>query len=88
MKSQSQAHDPMCSYIREGTVCTCGAPVATPVKTAEDVRNAVVELWNREGGWIPGAAYQRLAEALDVDPRDLIHYNWETRTRHRPEGLS
>lgn len=35
---------------------------------------AVVELWNREGGWLPGAVYVQLAEVLGVDPDRLTHY--------------
>jgi len=32
---------------------------------------AVIALWNEEGGWIPGAARERLAEALGVPVEQL-----------------
>lgn len=48
---------------------------------SEPVIERVINLWNNEGGWIPGAAYRQLAEALGVSPDRLIH--WDTTTgRH------
>ena len=40
----------------------------------------VVALWNQSDGWIPGAAYKDLAEALGVDISRLKHWDPELRT--------
>jgi hypothetical protein len=45
----------------------------------EEVRQAVLALWNRNDGWIPGADYRQLAETLNMDPELFL----ETR-KHRP----
>lgn len=47
----------------------------------EAATQAVVDLWNMGHGWIPGAAYKELAEALGVDPMRLDHYD-----PSQPEG--
>lgn len=44
----------------------------------------MIDLWNREGGWIPGAAYKQVAEALGVDPDRLTHYEQGTGQRVAP----
>lgn len=42
--------------------------------TAEEIRAAVLKLWDDNGAWIPGGDYLRLAEALGVPPeRTLTH---------------
>lgn len=43
----------------------------------------VTDLWNEGGGWIPGAAYAQLADALSIDPSRLTHYDPAT---GRPVG--
>lgn len=47
---------------------------------------AVIKLWNDEGGWLPGAAYVRLAEALGVDPDRLTHYEKGKGRHYAEEG--
>lgn len=56
--------------------------------TSDDpVVEAVIALWNRQNGWIPGAAYADLAKVLGVDPSRLIHYDAKNRRRHIPEEV-
>lgn len=45
---------------------------AEAARESSDVVHRVVDLWNRGDGWIPGAAYKELAEALGVDASELI----------------
>jgi hypothetical protein len=52
------------------------------------VTQAVIDLWNRNNGWIPGMAFRELAEALGVDPDRLVHYDIDKGERHYPEGVS
>jgi transcriptional regulator with XRE-family HTH domain len=52
--------------------------------TAEEIVQRVSELWNKEGGWIPGASYKKLAEALGVDPDSLTHYEKGRGRVHAP----
>lgn len=51
----------------------------------DEVAQRVVALWNKQGGWIPGASYRELAKALGVDESELIHYV-PGKGRHYPEG--
>ncbi len=46
-----------------------------PEQTADEVREAVIALWNAEGGWIPGAAFDKLAEVLRCDVDRLTHWD-------------
>lgn len=46
----------------------------------------VIDLWNGNGGWIPGADSERLAEALGVDHDRLTHWDHEKGERYYPEG--
>jgi len=39
--------------------------------TAEEIRDNVLKLWDGNNGWIPGADYKRLAEAIGV-PADRL----------------
>lgn len=39
--------------------------------TAEEIRDNVLQLWDWNNGWIPGADYARLAEAIGVPPERL-----------------
>lgn len=41
----------------------------------------IIDLWNNEGGWIPGAAYEELARLLGVSTDRLTHYD-----QSKPEG--
>jgi hypothetical protein len=41
--------------------------------TVYELRETIIDLWNTNNGWIPGADYKRLAAILDVDPDRLIH---------------
>lgn len=43
------------------------------------LREAVLAVWERNGGWIPGGAYKELAEALGVDVSRLSHYDMDVR---------
>lgn len=40
--------------------------------TAEEIRAAVLKLWDDNDGWIPGADYERLAKALGLPPERLL----------------
>lgn len=40
--------------------------------TAEEIRVAVLKLWDDNNGWIPGADYERLAKALGLPPERLL----------------
>lgn len=51
--------------------------------SAEDVREAVIALWNECNGWIPGAAYKDLAYVLGVDVDRLTHYDPMLRQHHK-----
>lgn len=51
-------------------------------KTAE----RVIALWNDNNGWLPGAAYRELAEALGVDPSRLTHWDWDMTKRVEGRG--
>lgn len=65
---------------------TCGDPEC---HTAHDLEFAVVidrvvALWNNSNGWIPGAAYRELAEALGVSTDRLMHYDREAKRQVGP----
>lgn len=49
-------------------------------KGRHQIRDQVVALWNHLDGWIPGGAYEQLAEALLVDAEVLL----EVRRNRRP----
>lgn len=42
--------------------------VRTTIAHSAEVVERVLALWDRERGWIPGAAREELAEALGIDP--------------------
>jgi len=46
----------------------------------EEVRQAVLALWNHLNGWIPGGAYKELAKTLGMDPELFL----ETRKHRKP----
>lgn len=46
--------------------------------TADEVRAAVIDLWDREGGWIPGCARESLAAALGV-PAEQVRTSQQLR---------
>lgn len=48
---------------------------------AEAMRDRVIDLWNEQGGWIPGTAYEALADALGVEVDRLTHYDKAIRQR-------
>jgi hypothetical protein len=49
-----------------------------------EVGPKIVGLWNELNGWIPGAAYERLAEVLDVPVDMLVHWDPKKKERHQP----
>jgi hypothetical protein len=52
----------------------------------EAVVQRVIDLWNSQGGWIPGAAYEELAEVLGVSTDRLVHHVPGS-GRHVPPGV-
>lgn len=44
---------------------------------ADNAVENVIALWNKGGGWIPGAAYKELAEALGVDITRLTYWDMQ-----------
>lgn len=56
----------------------------------QELVDKILDLWNQKdgwptsAGWIPGAAYQELAEVLGVDVDRLYHWDPETKTHHDP----
>lgn len=50
----------------------------------ELIAERVIDLWNGDDGWIPGAAYRALAEALRVKPDRLSHYDMTTKRQVGP----
>jgi NADH:ubiquinone oxidoreductase subunit E len=45
-----------------------------PPSEADDLRAAVLRLWDEFDGWIPGAGYKHLADVLGVPAERLKSY--------------
>jgi hypothetical protein len=58
--------------------------VAAEMERRMAVGPAVIKLWNDMAGWIPGAAYERLAETVGTDPNNLVHWDPVKQRRHTP----
>lgn len=46
--------------------------------TPEEIQAAVLALWDREGGWIPGCAREQLADALGL-PAEKVRTSQQLR---------
>lgn len=46
----------------------------------------IIDLWNANNGWIPGAHYRQLAEILGVGAERLVHWDHAKRQRHQPNS--
>lgn len=62
------------------TTHTCGECSGCKARD-KGVVQKIIDLWNNEGGWIPGAAYEELARLLGVSTDRLTHYD-----QSKPEG--
>lgn len=58
----------------------------SPEMTAEEIRAAVLKLWDDNGAWIPGGDYANLARALGVDPVRLKTHRDGGQSRPGPDS--